>query len=131
MIIGIGNDLLQIARMAATFERTQGRIAQRILGKDEYHVFLNRRARNTKRGLAYLCTRFAAKEAFSKAIGLGMHVPMTWQSVQILNEPSGKPYLIYSGELLSWMNERHWFAEVTITDEQEIVSSVVIVQQAL
>jgi holo-[acyl-carrier protein] synthase len=131
MVVGIGNDLLHIERMVKTYERTGGRIALRILGPQEYQVFLARKERNHKRGMAYLCTRFAAKEAFSKAIGLGMHVPMTWQSVQVLNEPSGKPYLIYSGELLSWMNERHWFAEVTITDEQEIVSSVVIVQHAL
>lgn len=127
MVVGIGNDLLHIERMAKTYERTQGRIAQRILGPEEYQVFLARKARNAKRGMAYLCTRFAAKEAFSKGIGLGMHYPMTWQSVQTLNETSGKPYLKYSGALAQLMQERGWSAQVTITDEIEMVSAVVIV----
>lgn len=127
MVVGIGNDLLHIERMAKTYERTQGRIAQRILGQEEYQVFLARKTRNAKRGMAYLCTRFAAKEAFSKGIGLGMHYPMTWQSVQTLNESSGKPYLKYSGALAQFMQERGWSAQVTITDEIEMVSAVVIV----
>ncbi len=127
MVVGIGNDLLHIERMAKTYERTQGRIAQRILGREEYQVFLARKARNAKRGMAYLCTRFAAKEAFSKGIGLGMRYPMTWQSVQTLNETSGKPYLKYSGALAQFMQERGWSAQVTITDEIEMVSAVVIV----
>lgn len=127
MVVGIGNDLLHIERMAKTYERTQGRIAQRILGPEEYQVFLARKACNAKRGMAYLCTRFAAKEAFSKGIGLGMHYPMTWQSVQTLNETSGKPYLKYSGALAQLMQERGWSAQVTITDEIEMVSAVVIV----
>ena len=129
MVIGIGNDLLKIERLAATYERTQGRIAQRILGPQEYEVFLARQARNAKRGLAYLCTRFAAKEAFSKGIGLGMRFPMTWQSVQTLNDPSGKPYLTYHGALQNLMQEKGWSAQVTLTDEMEIVSAVVIVTQ--
>ncbi|MEI7427366.1 MAG: holo-ACP synthase [Betaproteobacteria bacterium] len=127
MVVGIGNDLLHIERMAKTYERTQGRIAQRILGQEEYQVFLARKTRNAKRGMAYLCTRFAAKEAFSKGIGLGMRYPMTWQSVQTLNETSGKPYLKYSGALAQFMQERGWSAQVTITDEIEMVSAVVIV----
>jgi holo-[acyl-carrier protein] synthase len=99
------------------------------LGPQEYQVFLDRSTRNTKRGLAYLCTRFAAKEAFSKGIGLGMRFPMTWQSVQTLNDSSGKPYLIYSGALRDWMQSRAWSAHVTITDEHDIVSAVVLVTQ--
>ena len=46
--------------------------------------------------LAYLATRFSAKEAASKAIGLGMHMPMTWRAVQTLNEPGGKPVIVFS-----------------------------------
>lgn len=128
-LIGIGNDLLKIDRMQASFIRTNGRIAQRILGPNEYPVFIARRERNEKRGIAYLCTRFAAKEAFSKAIGLGMHFPMTWQSVETLNESSGKPYLHYHGALAKMMLDKGWEGLVTITDEQEMVSAVVIVRQ--
>ena len=72
MIIGIGTDILQIERLQAAYDRTNGRLAERVLGLDEMQVFKHRLARNHKRGIAFLATRFAAKEAFSKAIGLGM-----------------------------------------------------------
>ena len=75
MIVGIGTDLLQMGRLQSAYERTQGRLAKRVLGDEEYQVFQQRLSRNHKRGMAYLATRFAAKEAFSKAIGLGMHMP--------------------------------------------------------
>ncbi|WP_108646337.1 holo-ACP synthase [Polynucleobacter rarus] len=127
MIYGIGNDLLVIARMEKTFERTGGRIVQRILGPNETRVYESRLKRNERRGLAYLCTRFAAKEAFSKAIGLGMHFPMTWRSVEILNDVSGRPYLVYHGELAKMMKEKNLQGQVTLTDEENMVSAVVIV----
>ncbi|SMC33954.1 holo-ACP synthase [Polynucleobacter kasalickyi] len=127
MIYGIGNDLLLIARMEKTFERTGGRIVQRILGPNEIQVYEARRKRNQRRGLAYLCTRFAAKEAFSKAIGLGMHAPMTWRSVEVLNDSTGRPYLIYHGPLAIMMQEKNLHGQVTLTDEENMVSAVVIV----
>jgi holo-[acyl-carrier protein] synthase len=58
-----------------------------------------------------------------------MRFPMTWQSVQTLNDPSGKPYLTYHGALQNLMQEKGWSAQVTLTDEMEIVSAVVIVTQ--
>ncbi len=129
MLIGIGNDLLAIHRMKATYERTDGRIAHRILGPEELVVFESRLARNSSRGMAYLSTRFAAKEAFSKAIGLGMRMPMYWRGVEILNHLSGEPYLKYHEPLLSWMQKKAWSGKVTLTDEQEMVSACVIVTQ--
>ena len=128
-VVGIGTDLLKLERLAASYERTQGRLAKRILGEDEIKVFEQRLARNHNRGMAYLATRFAAKEAFSKAIGLGMRMPMTWRSLQTLNEPSGKPYLTYSGELAKFMSEKGWQGLVTVTDEHDMVSAFVIVQK--
>lgn len=129
MMVGIGNDLLVIARMEKTFQRTGGRIVERILGPSEIKVYQARLLRNTKRGLTYLCTRFAAKEAFSKAVGLGMRMPMTWRSLEVLNDISGKPYLVYHGALAQMMQTKQLRAEVTITDEENIVSAVVIVCQ--
>jgi holo-[acyl-carrier protein] synthase len=127
MIVGIGTDILQMERLIAAYERTQGRLAERILGKEELAVFHQRLARNHKRGMAYLATRFAAKEAFSKAIGLGMRMPMTWRSLQTLNEPSGKPVTHYSGPLALFMQERDWHAEVTVSDEKDMAIAFVVV----
>jgi holo-[acyl-carrier protein] synthase len=104
-------------------------LAERILGPDELIVFRQRLARNHKRGIAFLATRFAAKEAFSKAIGLGMRMPMTWRSLQTLNEPSGKPITSYLGALAKFMQEKNWEAQVTVSDEQDMAIAHVIVVQ--
>lgn len=127
VIVGIGTDLLKLDRLKGTYERTSGRIVDKILGPDERLVFEQRLARNHARGMAYLATRFAAKEAFSKAIGLGMRMPMTWRSLQTLNDPTGKPYLKYSGALAEFMQARSWDGVVTITDEHDVVAAFVVV----
>lgn len=131
MIVGIGTDILQITRLQAAFDRTNGRLAEKILGPDEMLVFKYRLSRNHKRGIAFLATRFAAKEAFSKAIGLGMRMPMTWRSLQTLNEPSGKPVTSYLGALAQFMQEKNWEAQVTVSDEQDMAIAHVIVVQKL
>jgi len=129
MIIGIGTDILQMDRLVAAYDRTKGRLAERVLGPDELIIFQQRLNRNHQRGMAFLATRFAAKEAFSKAIGLGMRMPMTWRSLQTLNEPSGKPVTSYLGALAQFMEERQWTAHVTVSDEQNMVIAHVIVSQ--
>lgn len=129
MIIGIGTDILEIERLKAAYDRTQGRLAEKILGPDEMLIFQQRLARNYQRGIAFLATRFAAKEAFSKAIGLGMRMPMTWRLLQTLNEPSGKPVTSYLGVLANFMEEKRWQAQVTVSDEKNMAIAFVIVTQ--
>jgi holo-[acyl-carrier protein] synthase len=127
MIVGIGTDILQMERLIAAYERTQGRLAERILGKEELVVFHQRLARNQKRGMAYLATRFAAKEAFSKAIGLGMRSPMSWRVMQTLNDPSGKPVIKCSGQLEQFMQDKFYSAQVSISDEVDMAIAFVVV----
>jgi len=127
MIAGIGTDILKIDRLKASYARTNGRLAERILGVDEMKVFQARLARNESRGLAYLATRFAAKEAFSKAIGLGMRMPMSWRAMQTLNDPSGKPVVRCSGKLQTFMEEKKFFAQVSISDEVDMAIAFVVV----
>ena len=76
MIHGIGTDICDIRRIRASFERHGERFALKILSEGELVVWRRRSARWPERGLRYLATRFSAKEAFSKAIGLGMRLPM-------------------------------------------------------
>lgn len=127
-IYGIGTDVVQLSRVAAVMTRTNGRFAQKVLGPDELRVYHARKARSEARGLAFLATRFSAKEAFSKAIGLGMHWPMTWRALQTLNEASGQPFLKASGELADWLAERGITARVTISDERDYAVSFVIAE---
>ena len=69
------------------------------------------------------------KEAFSKAIGLGMRMPMTWRSLQTLNEVSGKPVTSYSGALARFMTEKQWQAQVTVSDELDMAIAFVVVTE--
>ncbi|CAH2891813.1 MAG: Holo-[acyl-carrier-protein] synthase (EC [uncultured Paraburkholderia sp.] len=129
-IYGIGTDVVQVSRVAAVMQRTNGRFAEKVLGPDELRVYHARHARSAARGLAFLATRFSAKEAFSKAIGLGMHWPwpMTWRALQTLNKPSGEPMVVASGELAEWLDARGITARVTISDERDYAVSFVIAE---
>jgi holo-[acyl-carrier protein] synthase len=128
MIFGIGTDLCDIRRITATVGRRGERFAERVLGPAELAVFHARRARAEGRSLRFLATRFSAKEAFSKAIGLGIRSPMTWRACEILNEPSGKPFVRLSGELAQWFEARGLVAHVTVTDEADYAASFVVVE---
>ena len=128
MIVGIGTDVCDIRRIAATMARRGDRFAQRVLGPAELQVYHARRERTPARGLRYVATRFSAKEAFSKAIGLGIRSPMTWRGCEILNEASGKPFIRLSGELLVWFEAKGWVAHVTVTDETDYAASFVVVE---
>lgn len=118
-IYGIGTDIIQIERVEGVMQRTHGRFAEKVLGPDELRIYHARKARSARRGLAFLATRFAAKEAVSKAIGLGMHCPMTWRAVQTLNLPSGQPVVRYSGELADWIAQRGLHIQISVTDERD------------
>ena len=130
MIYGIGTDIVQISRVEAALRRSGERFAEKILGPEELVKYHARRAKNEVRGLRFLATRFSAKEAFSKAIGLGMRMPMTWRSAQMLNAPSGKPVIVCSGALEEFMRTHRLTAQVTISDEADYGVAFVIVTQA-
>ena len=129
MIHGIGTDLCDIRRIEATFRRQGERFALRVLGDAELAVWRARSARWPKRGLRYLATRFSAKEAFSKAIGLGMHAPMSWRLCEILNEPGGKPRIVLHEPLKGWFEAQGLTAHVTVTDEADYAASFVVVER--
>ncbi|WP_347554704.1 holo-ACP synthase [Robbsia sp. KACC 23696] len=129
MIFGTGSDIIDIRRVAAVMERTEGRFAEKVLGPEEIAIYEARRARSAARGLAFLSTRFAAKEAFSKAIGLGIHMPMTWRAVQTLNRAGGAPIIQTSGALTEWVDARGLNFQVTLSDERDYAIAYVIAEQ--
>jgi len=129
MIVGIGTDVCSIDRIAAALQRHGDRFAQRVLGPDEWRVFEARRARVVARGLSYLATRFAAKEAFSKAIGLGMRMPMTWRACEVINAPGGRPEIRLHGELARWFDEQRWRAFISVSDEVNVATAFVVVEK--
>lgn len=129
-IAGIGVDLLKVDRIEQVFRRHGEKFVRRILGPEEIDKFNQRYQRDPKRGIRFLATRFAAKEAFSKAIGLGMHTPMAWSRMQTLNEVSGKPRVQLSEPLAGWYRQRFGPAHVSITDESDSVLAFVVIETA-
>jgi holo-[acyl-carrier protein] synthase len=129
MIFGVGTDICDIRRVQATFERQGERFVRKVLCDAEFEVWQRRSARWPQRGLRFLATRFSAKEAFSKAIGLGIRSPMTWRRCEIANLPSGQPVIVLHGELKDWFEAQGLRAHVTVTDESDYAASFVVVER--
>ena len=128
MIVGIGTDVCDVRRIRASLERHGERFAAKVLADGELAVWRQRSARWPERGVRYVATRFSAKEAFSKAIGLGMRMPMTWRHCEIASLPSGQPALVLHGALKTWFDSQGWRAHVSLSDESDYATSFVVVE---
>ncbi|HNE59332.1 MAG TPA: holo-ACP synthase [Ottowia sp.] len=129
MIHGIGTDICDVRRIRASVERHGERFAQKILSEAELAAWRRRSARWPERGLRYLATRFSAKEAFSKAVGLGMRMPMHWRRCEIANQPSGQPCIVLHGPLKDWFEARHLVAHISVSDESDYAASFCVVER--
>jgi holo-[acyl-carrier-protein] synthase len=129
MIFGIGTDICDVRRIRASLDRHGERFVRKILSEAEFATWQARSARWPERGVRYLATRFSAKEAFSKAVGLGMRMPMTWRLCEVDKLPSGQPVIVLHGELKAWFEARGLRAQVSVTDESDYAASFVIVEK--
>jgi holo-[acyl-carrier protein] synthase len=128
VIYGIGTDICDVRRIRASLARHGERFAQKILSDAEFATWQARSVRWPERGVRYLATRFSAKEAFSKAIGLGLTMPMTWRSCEVGNLASGKPTIVLHGALKDWFDARALSAHVSVTDETDYAASFCVVE---
>ena len=128
MIFGVGTDICDVRRIRASLARHGERFALKILSDAEFATWQARSARWPERGIRYLATRFSAKEAFSKAIGLGMTMPMTWRLCEIGKLPSGQPTIVLHGVLQEWFEARKLTAHVSVTDETDYAASFCVVE---
>ncbi len=129
MIYGIGTDICDVRRIRASLDRHGDRFAQKILTEGEFATWKARSARWPERGVRYLATRFSAKEAFSKAVGLGMRMPMTWRLCEVGKLPSGKPAIVLHGGLKDWFEAQGLSAHVSVTDETDYAASFCVVEK--
>ena len=129
MIYGIGTDICDIRRIKAALDRNGDRFATKILSDAEFKVWKTRSERWPERGVRYLATRFSAKEAFSKAIGLGMRMPMSWRLCEVSKMASGKPEIVLHGGLKDWFTEKGLTAHITVTDESDYAASFCVVEE--
>lgn len=129
MIYGIGTDVCDIRRIRASLARHGERFVKKVLSEAEFAVWQRRGQRWPDRGVRYLATRFSAKEAFSKAVGLGMRMPMTWRACEIGNLASGQPVIVLHGALKTWFEARALHAHITVSDETDYAASFCVVEQ--
>lgn len=126
MIYGVGTDVVEIGRIQNALERFGERFARRILCEPELKRFHGHRLPAN-----YLAKRFAAKEAFTKALGTGIHAPANWHGVWVRNLPSGKPVLEFSEALKQLLSQRKIAtAHVSLTDERGMAMATVILECA-
>ncbi len=124
MIIGIGTDLCEIGRVQRALDRHGERFARKILIESELDRF-----RQHRRPAAYLAKRFAAKEAFSKAMGTGIHFPVNWHNVSVENGRSGRPMLKFSAPLGVLLRSRGvTAAHLSLTDEIGMACAFVVLE---
>ena len=128
MIYGIGTDICDIRRIRASLEKHGERFAQKVLSDNEMQTYRTRSERWPERGVRYVATRFSAKEAFSKAIGLGMRMPMTWRLCEVAKLPSGQPTIVLHGVLKEWFEAKGLSAHVSVSDESDYATSYVVVE---
>jgi holo-[acyl-carrier protein] synthase len=129
MIYGIGTDICDIRRIRASLEKHGERFAQKVLSDNEMQTYRARSERWPERGVRYVATRFSAKEAFSKAIGLGMRMPMTWRLCEVSKLPSGQPIIVLHGVLKVWFEAKGLTAHVSVSDESDYATSYCVVEK--
>ena len=93
MILGIGTDIIEVRRIAASFEKFGERFVNRILLPDEIAYCMAH-----KNPAPFIAVRFAAKEAISKAFGTGIGAQLGWQDIEIRRKESGEPFVVLHGK---------------------------------
>jgi len=127
MILGIGNDIIDIRRVERTLERHGERFVTRVFTDGERRKSDGRRNR-----AASYAKRFAAKEACSKALGTGMRAGVFWRDMGVVNLPSGQPTLILTGGAKARLdaltpNGHMAVIHLTITDDFPLAQAIVVI----
>ena len=93
MILGVGIDIIEVARIASSYEKFGERFVNRVLHADEIAYCLSH-----KNPAPFIAVRFAAKEAISKAFGTGIGAQLGWQDMEIRRKESGEPFVVLHGK---------------------------------
>lgn len=125
MIYGIGTDIVAVARLRGMWERHGERLVEKLLASQEIEDF--HKAADKGR---FLAKRFAAKEAFSKALGTGVRPPATLPAIAVMHDELGKPVLGFSPKLKALLQEKALNAHLSISDETDYAVAYVILEHA-
>lgn len=125
MIFGIGTDIAAVDRLRGMWERHGERALEKLLAPEEFADF----AKAADKG-RFLAKRFAAKEAFGKALGIGISPPAVLPAIAVGHDELGKPLLVFSGKLAELISDRKLKAHLSISDETEYAVAYVILEHA-
>lgn len=128
MIVGVGTDLVAVPRLATLYARHGERAARRLLANPERAELQRRLAGGTIDVGRFLAKRFAAKEAFAKAIGTGVRAPVLLTSIAVVHDALGKPALEFTGELATLVQERQLRTHLSLSDEADFVVAFVVLE---
>lgn len=126
MIYGIGTDIVQISRMAKKWQRSGDDFARAILSTQEWDDYL---ACLDTQKVAFLSKRFAAKEAFAKALRTGFRQPVFLNNISVLHNTYHAPYFVLTDELQQWLNDKNIKnLHLSISDEKDYAIAFVVAE---
>lgn len=124
MIYGIGTDIVEVGRIESSIEKFDDDFALRILATSEMPSYLDSHIK-----ARFLAKRFAAKEAFSKALGTGLREPATFQNIAVSHDDLGKPFFVLAKELQDFLTEKNIsHMHLTISDEKNMAAAFVVLE---
>lgn len=125
MIYGIGTDIVESSRIAGSLSRFGERFARRILTDNEWLEY-----NQSSKPILFLASRFAAKEALSKAMGTGLRHPVNLNYITIAHDHLGKPFFEFHPELNQLINDQGITQHhLSISDEVTMVCAFVILEK--
>lgn len=129
MIFGIGTDVVEVSRIEDSITRFGSEFARKILSEAEMQEFHQLNAESPQPA-RFLAKRFAAKEAFAKALGTGIRAPATFTNIAITHDDMGKPVFNLATELLQFLNTKHiHHAHLSISDEKSLAVAFVVLEK--
>ena len=124
MIYGVGTDIVNIERVKKILSKNRDGFVKRVLSEHEQALFANKAD-----SAAYFAKRFAAKEAFAKALGTGIGREISFQDLTIRNNENGKPHFIPSEKLRLYLVEKNIKkAHLSISDESQNAIAFVVLE---
>lgn len=125
MIYGIGTDIVEVTRIEDSLRRFGDAFAERILNEREWLAYTQSQTK-----ARFLAKRFAAKEAFAKALGTGLRAPATFQNIGIAHDDLGKPVLDLAMELQAYLDARGIRGQhLSISDEKALAAAFVVLEK--
>lgn len=132
MIVGIGHDLCSRSRMARAYERQGLRLVHKILSPAEQAQWQQRLSEHPDRALSFLAMRFAAKEAFCKAMGWGFRAPMSWHGCAVQHRAGGQPCFVFDQAVQTWWQAQQppLIAHLSLSDDGDYASAFVVIERS-